>query len=119
MKKVLIADDDVDLLDMVKMLLSRAGFAISTIATGKSFFERVNIIKPDIILLDVFLGDTDGRTLCQLVKTDPEFQDIPVILYSAGYISTSSIFQSKANAFFSKPFDIKDLVEKIKALVKK
>jgi DNA-binding response OmpR family regulator len=118
MKKVLIADDDVDLLDMVKMLLSRAGFAISTIANGKSFFERLSIIKPDIILLDVFLGDTDGRTLCQVVKTDPEYKHIPVILYSAGYISNSSISRSMANAFFSKPFDIKELVEKIKRLVK-
>ena len=118
MKKVLIADDDADLLDMVKMLLSRAGFAISTIASGKFFLEKLTAVNPDIILLDVFLGDTDGRTLCQLVKTDPKYQDIPVILYSAGYISTSSIFQSQANAFFSKPFDIKDLVEKIKALVK-
>jgi len=118
MKKVLIADDDVDLLDMVKMLLSRAGFAISTIATGKFFFEKVTTVKPDIILLDVFLGDTDGRSLCQLVKTDPQYQDIPVILYSAGYISNSSISYSKANAFFSKPFDIKELVAKIKALVK-
>jgi DNA-binding response OmpR family regulator len=118
MKKVLIADDDVDLLDMVKMLLSRAGFAISTIASGKFFLERVTTVKPDIILLDVFLGDTDGRSLCQLVKTDPEYHDIPVILYSAGYISTSSISHSRANAFFSKPFDIKELVEKIKALVK-
>jgi len=118
MKKVLIADDDVDLLDMVKMLLSRAGFAISTIANGKFFYERVTTVKPDIILLDVFLGDTDGRSLCQLVKTDPDYQDIPVILYSAGYISTSSISHSRANAFFSKPFDIKELVEKIKALVK-
>jgi len=118
MKKVLIADDDVDLLDMVKMLLSRAGFAISTIASGKSFLERVTIIKPDIILLDVFLGDTDGRSLCQLVKTDPEYRDIPVILYSAGYISNSSISHSRANAFFNKPFDIKELVEKIKMLVK-
>ena len=119
MKKVLIADDDLDLLDMVKMLLSRAGFAISTIASGKSFVERVSIIKPDIIILDVFLGDFDGRTLCQLVKTDTEYRDIPVILYSEGYNYTSSIFQSKANSFFSKPFDIKDLVSKIKALVKK
>ena len=117
MKKVLIADDDVDLLDMVRMLLTRAGFAISTIASGKFFLEKLNTVKPDIILLDVFLGDTDGRTLCQLVKTDPEYKDIPVILYSAGYISTSSISQSRANAFFSKPFDIKELVEKIKRLV--
>ena len=118
MHSVLVVDDDADLLEMVDLALSFHGFKITTIAGGAFFFDTIATVKPDIILLDVFLGDSDGRNLCQNLKTGSEYHDIPVILYSAGNISASSIQQSGANAFVSKPFDLKQLAEKIKTLVK-
>lgn len=117
MQKILIVDDDKDLLEMVEMALSRVGYQITTVAKGSGFFDLVESIRPDIILLDIFLGDADGRNLCHQMKLQPAYENIPVILYSAGYISRSSIEYSKADEFIIKPFDIRYLVEKVKTLL--
>ncbi len=117
MQKILVVDDNKDLLEMVEMTLSRLGYHITTLAKGSGFFNIVESIRPDIILLDIFLGDADGRTLCYNLKLQPAYENIPVILYSAGYIHLSTIENSKADEFIIKPFDIKYLVEKIKTLL--
>ena len=117
MPKILLVDDDKDLLEMVEMTLSRLGYQITTLAKGSVFFNIVESIRPDIILLDIFLGDADGRTLCYNLKLQPVYENIPVILYSAGYVPLSTIEHSKADEFIIKPFDNKYLVEKIKTLL--
>ena len=117
MQKILVIDDDKDLLEMVEMTLSRLGYHITTLAKGSGFLNMVESIRPDIILLDIFLGDADGRTLCYNLKLQPVYENIPVILYSAGYVPLSTIEHSKADEFIIKPFDTKYLVEKIKTLL--
>ena len=117
MQKILVIDDDKDLLEMVEMTLSRLGYHITTLAKGSGFLNIVESIRPDIILLDIFLGDADGRTLCYNLKLLPTYENIPVILYSAGYVPLSTIEHSKADEFIIKPFDIKQLLEKIKKLL--
>jgi len=67
--------------------------------------------------MDIFLGDADGRTLCYNLKFQPAYENIPVILYSAGYVPLSTIEHSKADEFIIKPFDIKQLLGKIKKLL--
>jgi len=117
MQKILVVDDDKDLLEMVEMILSRLGYQITTLAKGSVFLNAVESIRPDIILLDIFLGDADGRSLCYQMKLQPAYENIPVILYSAGQIPHSTIEHSKADEFITKPFNIKQLMEKIKKLL--
>ncbi|HEY5773032.1 MAG TPA: response regulator [Chitinophagaceae bacterium] len=117
MPKILVVDDNKDLLEMIEMTLSRLGYRITTLAKGSGFLNIVESIRPDIILLDIFLGDSDGRILCYNLKLLPTYENIPVILYSAGYVSLSTIEHSKADEFIIKPFDIKQLLEKIKKLL--
>ena len=117
MQKILIVDDDKDLLEMVEMTLSRLGYHITTLAKGACFFNIIESSQPDIILLDIFLGDADGRALCYNLKLQPAYENIPVILYSAGYVPHSTIEHSKADEFITKPFEIKSLLEKIKKLL--
>jgi DNA-binding response OmpR family regulator len=117
MQKILVVDDDKDLLEMIEMTLSRLGYHITTLAKGSGFINIVESIRPDIILLDIFLGDTDGRNLCHQMKLQPAYENIPVILYSAGYVPLSTIEYSKADEFIVKPFEIKQLLEKIKKLL--
>jgi DNA-binding response OmpR family regulator len=117
MYKVLLVDDDPDLLEMVVMALSKQGYAISSISNGRTFFDVIHSFKPDLILLDIFLGDADGRTLCQQLKQATDQKDIPVILYSAGNIPRYTIENSLADDFVTKPFDIKQLAEKIQSML--
>ena len=117
MHKVLLVDDDADLLEMVDMVLTKQGYNVSTSSNGSSFFDRVHSFKPDLILLDIFLGDADGRTLCRQLKQATGQKDIPVILYSAGNIPRYTIENSLADDFVAKPFDIKKLAEKMQSML--
>ena len=117
MKKVLVVDDDRDLLEMVEMALTEQGFEVSTLEEGKSFFTEIQNFEPDVILLDVFLNDADGRELCHQLKSDPSLKDIPVALYSAGHMSNATIVNSKANMYITKPFNIQQLGEKLRGMM--
>ena len=119
MKKLLIIDDDKDLLEMVEVALAEQGFDVRTSTEGSSFFSQVENFKPDIVLLDVFLKDADGRELCYRLKSNPAYDHIPVALYSAGHMSNSTIINSKANTFITKPFDLGQLGDKLRAMLAK
>jgi DNA-binding response OmpR family regulator len=116
MPRVLIVDDDEDLLEMVSMILSRAGMEVRTAYKATNFQETILQIKPDLILMDIYLDDLDGRELCREIKSLNEFSKIPVILYSAGVIPIDTITTSLADEFMLKPFDNAQLLEKINAL---
>jgi len=119
MKKLLIVDDDKDLLEMVEMALSEQGFDVHTSTEGSSFFSQLEKLKPDIVLLDVFLNDADGRELCYQLKSDPLYDHIPVALYSAGHMSNSTIINSRADTFITKPFDLEQLGNKLRTILTK
>jgi DNA-binding response OmpR family regulator len=116
MPRVLIVDDDEDLLEMVSMILSRSGMEVHTANKAINFHEMISKIKPDLILMDIYLDDLDGRELCREIKLLNEFAKIPVILYSAGVIPTDTITTSLADEFMLKPFDNAQLLKKINAL---
>ena len=115
---VLVVDDDKDLLDMVSLILSRYSMKVVCLDSGNQLFDRIAANTPDIILMDIYLGDSDGRDLCKQMKQLDDFKNIPVILYSAGNISAASIHESQADDFIAKPFDISHLVTRINAGVR-
>jgi DNA-binding response OmpR family regulator len=119
MMHVLVVDDDKDLLDMVSYVLGRNNIAVDCIDRGSTLFESLAARRPDIVLMDIYLGDSDGRELCRTLKNSASFQDIPVILYSAGNIPAASIENSMADDFIAKPFDLTYLLKRIDQQVKK
>ena len=117
MPNVLVVDDDADLLEMVELVLKSHEMKVSCVNSGSKLMDSIEDRRPDIILMDIYLGDSDGRQLCFSLKNEDRFRDIPVILYSAGYITLSSIRNSLADDFMVKPFDINQLVRKIREMV--
>jgi DNA-binding response OmpR family regulator len=113
MFQVLIVEDNVELLEMVALVLKSNGMEVDQLQNGDLLFQRLNEAVPDLILMDIYLGYADGRQLCRALKKDNKWKTIPVILYSAGNISHSSIRESGADAFISKPFDVWQLVHLI------
>ena len=102
-------DDDGDLREMVTMVLRFRGMEIKGLASGKLLLESLTIEKPDMVLMDIYLGDSDGRSLCKQLKNSEEYSAIPIVLYSAGVISNASIVDSLADDFVQKPFDLSSL----------
>ena len=113
MFRILIIDDDVDLLFLGSSLLKQRGFEVFSLSSADEAFEIVKSFKPHLILLDVKLGDQDGRNICLKLKRDPETNFIKIILYSA--FPETSVEYSKygADEFIVKPYEFNHLVERI------
>jgi len=116
MPSVLIVDDDKDLLEMMEIVLKRSEMIVECLDHGAGLFDTLAQFRPDIVIMDIYLGDADGRELCQQLKNSTEYKDIPIILYSAGIITRDSIQQSQADEFVVKPFNVQQLLARIARL---
>jgi DNA-binding response OmpR family regulator len=113
--RILAVDDDKDILEVLQLILEDSGYEVETLSDGHFLFEKIKSHTPDLILLDIMLGNLDGRELCRDVKTKLETHNIPVILISASHNVTDHMNQiGSPNAFIAKPFDINDLLDTIK-----
>ena len=116
MPHILVVDDDADLLELVTLVLKRSNYQVTALQDGEKVVPTVDSVLPDIILMDIYLGSTDGRNICKNLKTDEKYQGIPIILYSAGNITPQSIKDSLADSFIVKPFNNAEILNKIQAL---
>jgi CheY-like chemotaxis protein len=114
MCRILAVDDDKDILDVLQFILEDSGYEVETLSDGHYLFDKIKANEPDLILLDIMLGNMDGRQLCKDVKARIETHDIPVILISASHNVASINQNGGPNAFIAKPFDINDLLDTIK-----
>lgn len=113
MKKILVLDDDIDILTVVQLVLSNNGFDVTAISDWRQIYTQVDTFKPDLILLDVSLGTQDGRNICKQLKSSVDTKHISVILFSANHNVEKSVSECFADSFISKPFDINNLIESI------
>ncbi len=112
-KKILIADDDAGILEMLKMMLEDAGYEVETTADGQTVGE-VKEFLPDLILLDIWMSGMDGRDICRQLKSQVSTKKIPVIIVSANKDTDILAKDAGADGFLSKPFDIDNLLSTIK-----
>lgn len=113
MKKILVVDDDIDILTVVQLVLSNNGFEVAAISNWKQIYTQIDAFNPDLILLDVSLGTQDGRNICKQLKSGDDTKHIPIILFSANHNVEKSVSECLADSFISKPFDINDLIDGI------
>lgn len=111
-RTVLIVDDETSFLDIMNVILPRAGFNIITSTHGKEGLQMVYDHKPDLALLDDMLPGMSGGDICLTIKSDPNVQNIPVVLYSAGprVRDVEFIRRIGANAVLYKPFKPADVI---------
>jgi len=114
-KKILVVDDDKDIREIIMYILESEGFSVSGLDNGSAVLNTVHEMRPDMVLLDVQLGDMDGRDICRELKEQSTTQDLPIIMISANS-GWQDIREKQCNAddFLAKPFDITDLVEHVK-----
>ncbi len=116
MKKIVLIEDDTDLFALLKYNLEKEGFAIAGSQTGKGAIELCRRERPDLVILDIMLPDSDGLEICKGLRNHSDFAGIPIIFLTARVSETDRILglELGANDYIVKPFFIRELVARVK-----
>ncbi len=115
-KKILLIEDDADLYALLKYNLEKEGFSLAGLQTGEGALALCRHVRPDLILLDIMLPDSDGLDICKGIRKDPELASTPVIFLTARASETDRIvgLELGANDYVVKPFFVRELIARIK-----
>jgi DNA-binding response OmpR family regulator len=120
MPRIFVIDDDKDLLRVVKSLLLKRGYDVSTFFDWNLANNAIKFSEPQLILLDVFLSGIDGLDICQKLKASHFTRHIPILLFSAyPKIAETAIHDYGADDFIAKPFEVGDLIRKVHSVLSK
>jgi CheY-like chemotaxis protein len=108
-KKVLIFDDDSNILELCSIILMDSGYHVETSETSHDIIEKVTLLRPDVILMDNWIPEIGGIKATQLLKQHDEFKNIPVIYFSANNDIHVLAEAAGADAYLPKPFDLVEL----------
>jgi DNA-binding response OmpR family regulator len=119
-KKILIVDDEVDLVETLRFPLEMEGFNVIVSYDGEDALNQARKESPDLILLDLMLPKLDGYKVCRLLKFDERYKHIPILMLTAKTQEKDKILgkETGADEYITKPFEISELLEKIKSYLK-
>ena len=114
-KRILIVEDEITILQLLSLVLAKAGYEVHTCQSGRDAIARMKEVRPHLVILDVMLPGRDGRAVASIMEQDDELSGIPIIVTSA-LVESEHMFQPfpQVKAFCAKPFVLKDLVIKVK-----
>lgn len=116
-KTILIADDDTAILDSTRLILEYEGYAVQSVDNGDLLRELKKPL-PDLILLDIWLSGTNGGEIASFLKSNPATKNVPIIMFSANRDVKLIAEKSGVEDFLVKPFEIKELLDKISRYLK-
>ncbi|MBE3561808.1 MAG: response regulator [Ktedonobacteraceae bacterium] len=126
-KRILVVDDRNELLHLMRRVLEDEEYQVSILQEGRSAFTKVKNWLPDLLILDLKLGDISGQDILKQLKTDPVTADIPVIVYTAAVLEAdevSKLIEGSPRQYgdvylLRKPFELTTLLDKIEELLSK
>jgi len=115
-KKILIVDDEIDLVETIRFPLEMEGYQVETAYNGEEALNKARNGNPDLILLDLMLPKLDGYKVCRLLKFDEKYKHIPILMLTAKTQEKDRILgkETGADEYITKPFEMTELIEKIK-----
>jgi len=113
MKKILVVEDDSDILEAVQMVLINQGYAAKGISKGEETYQKVTDYKPDAIIMDLLLSGADGGVICKNLKQNKMTHHIPIIMISAHPLAGEAAKKCGAESFVAKPFSLIDLLKAV------
>jgi two-component system phosphate regulon response regulator PhoB len=121
MERVLIVDDDPDILGLVSYNLTRAGFEAVTASTGRQALESVQNRPPDLIILDLMLPDVDGMEVCRTIRSRQSSRRIPILMLTARSEEIDRVigFELGADDYVMKPFSPRELVLRVRSILRR
>lgn len=118
-KRVLIADDEPNIVASLEFLMEQAGYEVKVAADGREALELVAAFRPDLVLLDVMMPGKNGYEICQSLKSDPATRAVKVVMLSAKGrdIEVAKGLELGADAYVTKPFSTRELVARIRDML--
>ena len=120
-KKILVVDDEIDLVETVRFPLEMEGYDVLVSYNGEDALNQARKENPDLIILDLMLPKLDGYKVCRLLKFDERYKHIPILMLTAKTQEKDKILgkETGADEYITKPFEMDDLMEKVKAYLNK
>ncbi len=118
---VLVVDDYAENVELLQELLLASGYEVTTAYSGKEALRKVNLERPDLILLDIMMPEMDGYQVCEELRKKEETKEIPIIFVTAKTEVkdwTHAIFNVGVNSYITKPINPKKLLDKVKSVLK-
>jgi len=117
LKRILILDDNQDILEIVHETLTYEQFDVKSTGDGAEVLPLIEDFNPDLVILDYRVAGTNGGELCRQIKSHPRFGNIPVIIFSAYINPQTDFFSYGCDAVINKPFDLTELIETVNNLL--
>jgi DNA-binding response OmpR family regulator len=116
-KRILLVDDEVDLVETIRFSLENEGFTVLVSYDGEDALNQARKENPDLILLDLMLPKLDGYKVCRLLKFDERYKHIPILMLTARTQEKDKLLgkETGANDYITKPFDTDELLKKVKS----
>ena len=121
MSKILVVDDELDILEIIRHALNKEGFEVHIAANGFQAIEQTRKIKPDLILMDVMMPVMDGMEACRQLKEDTDTKNIPIVFLTARSEEFAELagFEAGADDYISKPIRPRVLMSRLKAILRR
>lgn len=116
-QSIWILDDDASICEALKIVLDDFGYNAESFDVSNKLLDRLKSERPDLVIMDILLGNEDGTTIAKNLKTNKKYKSIPIILMSANSTDKKKLLASKANSFIKKPFDIYNLINEVKLII--
>jgi len=118
MPKILAVDDELNILELVRLYAEREGFTVETVSSGKKALSALHRFKPDLIVLDLMLPDIDGFEICRTIRAKSK---VPILMLTARKEDTEKIvgLELGADDYLTKPFNPRELIARIRAVLRR
>jgi CheY-like chemotaxis protein len=119
-KKILLADDSITIQKVIELTFSDEDFEVVTVGNGRLAIERVQEVRPDVVLCDIIMPEKDGYEVCEFIKKNPTLSQIPVLLLTGAFepFDQERAGRVGCDGFLAKPFEPQTLIAKVKDLLK-
>lgn len=118
---ILVVDDDIHATTLFETLLTAKGYEAIIVNDSATAVEVANSSNPDLIILDLMMPEPNGFEVCTILRADPKFARIPIVIFTAmgDNESKAAAFDAGADEFLTKPFRVEDLMQRIRDLINK
>src|SRR5262245_4139560 len=120
-ERILLVDDEPDLLQLLLYNLTEAGFAVEAVTTGAAGLEAAARVRPTVVILDLMLPDLPGTEVCRRLRADRELADVAILMLTARGDEYDRVlgFEVGADDYVIKPFSVRELVLRVRALARR